>query len=159
MRLHSGWLWTAAKTPALQHLDHLAVPLKLPQVLTLIIEAFAVLDAYAQNTENMRGGFEIRDTTGLELLDVNVHAFSLLWALPLSGSVKIQRYRACRRPGTNRLMGGGFPAFVMYGGSVHIEDCEFAHNFDDLTDVGSELGFAFKQVSGLTILAFTYPGQ
>lgn len=94
----------------------------------------------------MRGGFEIRDTSGLELVDVAVHCFCLLWALPLSGDVTLTRYRGCRRPQTNRLMGGGFPALAMFGGRVHIEDCEFGHNFDDLTDIGSELGFAFKQV-------------
>ena len=47
-------------------------------------------------------------------------------------------------------MGGGFFAFSMFGGAVRIDDCELGHNFDDITDIGSELGFAFNQV-GLRI--------
>ena len=54
--------------------------------------------------------------------------------------------RACRRPGTNRLIGGGFPQFSCYGGSVTFENCEIGHNFDDLTNIGTELSYAFNQV-------------
>ena len=54
--------------------------------------------------------------------------------------------RACRRPGTNRLMGGGFPQLQNHGGSCYFEDCELGHNFDDLTNIGTELSFAFNQV-------------
>ena len=30
---------------------------------------------------------------------------------------------------------------------MRIDDCELGHNLDDLTNTGSELAFAFKQVS------------
>lgn len=97
----------------------------------------------------MRGGFEIRDSFGLELIDVSMHCFALTWGLPVGGDVTIKRFRGCRRPGTNRLMGGGFIAFGMFGGCLLLDDCEFGHNFDDASDIGSELGFAFKQVVNL----------
>ena len=43
-------------------------------------------------------------------------------------------------------MGGGHPQFQVYGGSCRFEDCEIAHNFDDLTNIGSEVAFAWNQV-------------
>ena len=43
-------------------------------------------------------------------------------------------------------MGGGFPALQHVGGTCHYEDCELGHNFDDLTDIGAELSFAWRQV-------------
>lgn len=56
-------------------------------------------------------------------------------------------------------MGGGFPQLQSHGGTCHFEDCEIAHNFDDLTNIGTELSFAFKQV-GLSnleiIVAFRF---
>lgn len=42
-------------------------------------------------------------------------------------------------------MGGGFLALSLLGGSAEWKECVIGHNFDDLTNVGAELSFAWKQ--------------
>jgi hypothetical protein len=46
-----------------------------------------------QNGDNSRGGFEIRDTTNVEMVDVNMHTYCLVWGLPCYGDFKFTRVR------------------------------------------------------------------
>ena len=51
----------------------------------------------------------------------------LCWALPEKGDNVFTRYRGCRRPGTNRLVGGGWPQMSFLGGSFSMLNCEVLH--------------------------------
>ena len=42
-----------------------------------------------------------------------VMAGGLVWALPELGNDVYERFRGTRRPGTNRLIGGGWPLQVL----------------------------------------------
>ena len=44
--------------------------------------------------------------------DVAMHCTALVWAGPEKGDDVYERFRGCRRPGTNRLIGGGWPLQV-----------------------------------------------
>ena len=37
---------------------------------------------------------------------------ALVWAMPEKGDDLYERFQGCRRPGTNRLVGGGWPLQV-----------------------------------------------
>ena len=53
--------------------------------------------------------------------DVAMHCTALVWAGPEKGDDVYERFRGCRRPGTNRLIGGGWPL------QVHKLSCCHAH--------------------------------
>ena len=67
----------------------------------------------------------------LSFTDV-VFCAGLTWALPHDGDDVFTRYRGCRRPGTNRLIGGGWPQMGYLGGSFNMIDCEVLHAFSVL---------------------------
>jgi hypothetical protein len=81
------------------------------------------------------------------LTDVSVHSYGLIFGQEETGPVVLDRLQGVRRPGTNRLSAGGFPALTMKGGSIALINSELSYNFDDLTDMQSSLAFAFSQVT------------
>ena len=40
---------------------------------------------------------------------------ALVWAMPEEGDNVFENFKGCRRPGTNRLIGGGWPLQVGHG--------------------------------------------
>ena len=49
---------------------------------------------------------------GCRFRDVVMCCSALVWAMPEKADDVYERFRGCRRPGTNRLIGGGWPLQV-----------------------------------------------
>lgn len=89
---------------------------------------------------------------GVSISQVAVYCSGLLFAQFETGPIRIDQYYGIRRPGTNRLGGGGYPQVGLQGGSWEMTNSELGWNFDDLTDIQSGVYYAFNQVHPAVLL-------
>lgn len=87
--------------------------------------------------------------SGLRLENITSYAGKLfVWERDETGSNTFVRLRSLRRPGTNRLMGGGMCQVAYQLGGPTFEDCEFDAGFDDTINVLSTFAMVYEHTSG-----------
>lgn len=114
--------------------------------LPLAHKAFAVGNymSIEANQTTGAGGVGLHETGNLYMHDIYFHSRGLFGISEQKGTLRLDKFMGQRRPGTNRLGAGGWLAGTFDGGSLDMTNSEISFNYDDLTDIGGNMGGAMN---------------
>ena len=99
--------------------------------------------------------FNLHQVANLTLEDVNFYGGSFCLGIPTE-TCTLTRVRGKRRPGTNRLYGGGGYQSSNRKCRVTMDSCEFRTSYDDLLDMhSSSMDMVWQQTSPREIVVWT----